>query len=606
MRIVVTGGTGSIGRRLVPALIARGDRVALVTRRPRDARRLIAATRDGDGGAASPEVEIVAGDCQAPGPWQRAIDGADAVVHLAGAGVADRRWSRGYRELIERSRIESTHQVAMAIEEAERRPPTFVCASATGYYGDTSDEEATERFPAGKGFLADLCVRWEDEARRAEALGVRVVRARIGVVLDEEGPALRRMLPWFRAGLGAIFGNGRQYMPWIHHRDCVAALVRCIDRRTLMGAVNVCAPEPCMQREFARALGRAVLRPVFLPVPPFAARLAIGALAEELYRSQRAVPKALLDDGFAFDAPDIHRAFELLLEEESADLPQPARRPRATGERATAALPKSSRPSARPRMVVVSAEAAIADDDGRPRAGVREAIRAASSHGCAVVVACERSSIGTSWLLADPLLHPIAIVSNGAVLWNEREGAAAHVERIEQSTLAAAVLAVRRAAPEVSLVYEGDHWVASDAEPPAGFGPLSLRLGRNELPPKPVARLHVVGTPEQVAAARVAIELPLWRERKIALFARGATRLVIASPLVDRAVAAQRIARKLGAARDEIMAIVGTLDDLGLADWCGFAVATADAPDPVRRLAGATLDATDDPFGEAVERFLVR
>ncbi len=610
MRVVITGGTGSIGRRLVPALVGRGDLVAVVSRRPRDVRRAI-------GGEAGRAVEIIAGDCQVPGPWQRAVDGADAVIHLAGAGIADRRWSASYRDLIERSRVESTHQVVNAIEEASARPPTLISASGTGYYGDAGDEIAHERFPAGKGFLADLCVRWEEEARRAEALGVRVVRARIGVVLDEDGPALRRMLPWFRAGLGAILG-GEQFLPWIHHADCVAGLIRMLDHRELIGPVNLTAPEPCRQRVFAKALGNAAGRPVFLRLPQALARLAFGGIADELYRSQRVVPRALLDSGMRFEAESIERAFELLLEEEAereraahAAAGVAPRVPRAApGERPRAALPRPTRPGVRPRLLVVSAEAAIADDDGRPRAGVREAVRAASSHGCAVVVATERSSAGAAWLLADPLLHPIAIVSNGAVLWNQREGAAPHLERLEQATLAAVLLAVRRAVPEITVYFEGDRWLASDAErapeATAGLGPLTLRLGANETPPKPVARMHIVGTPEAVARARAAIEGPFWRERKIAMVARGATRLIVAAPLVDRAVACQRIARLLGARREEVMAIVGVLDDLGLADWAGFSAATADAPDPVRRLASVSLAPGDNPLMDAVERFLAR
>lgn len=304
-RVVVTGGTGSIGRRLVPLIAARTHPVIVVSRRPREARRLLPMAH-----------QVVAGDCSCPGPWQEAIDGADAVVHLAGTGVADRRWSRRRRDLIASSRIESTHQVVEAMGAAARRPSTFVCASATGYYGDLGEEGADERFPPGKGFLADVCVRWEAEARKAETLGVRTVRARIGVVLDEEGPALKAMLPWFRVGLGASLGDGRQRVPWIHHRDCARALLRCIERGSLSGPVNLVAPESCTQLEFSRALGRAVGRPVLLRAPRPLLRLAKGGIADELFVSQAVRPAALLADGFVFAAPTIGRAFELLAEEE--------------------------------------------------------------------------------------------------------------------------------------------------------------------------------------------------------------------------------------------------------------------------------------------------
>ncbi|MDZ4755242.1 MAG: TIGR01777 family oxidoreductase [Phycisphaerae bacterium] len=591
MRIVVTGGTGSIGRKLIPGLLARGERVTAVTRRPRDARRLF-----------GPEVEVVAGDCACPGPWQRALDGAQAVIHLAGAGIADRRWSRRYRDVIESSRIDSTHQVVAAIGDADARPAVLIVASATGYYGDAGDEMITERFPPGKGFLADVCVRWEDEAKKAASFGVRVVRARFGVVLDEHGPALRRALPWFRAGLGPILGTGRQWLPWIHHRDCTAAIIACVDGEAIEGPVNITAPEPCTNRQFARTLGRAVLRPVFVHVPRAVLRTAIGGFAEELFRSQRAVPAVLEAAGFTFFAPTIERCFDLLLEEDPA--PKSAASTRRIASAAAGTLPKPVRPPARPRLLIVSAEAAIDDGHGRLRPGVREAIRAASSHGCAVVVATDRASSAARELLLEPLLHPTAIVANGAVLWNAREGAANYIERIEHGTLAAVALAARRAAPRSVLLFEGDDWLASDVEIPAELGRLTLRLATGELPPKPVARLHVVDVPEALGAVRQAIETPFWRERKIAIFQRGGLRLTIASPLVDRAVAAQRIARRLGATRDEIMALVGEQDDLGLADWCGFAVAIADAPDAVRRLAGATLPATDDELGAAVAAYL--
>lgn len=615
MRLVVIGGTGSIGRRLVPALLKRGDSIALVSRRPRDARRLYEGIDRGKTGM----LEVVPGDCEYPGPWQQVIDGADAVVHLAGAGVAEKRWSRKRCELIERSRVESTHQVVAAIEDAKLRPPTFVCASATGIYGDNADEIVGERFPPGKGFLADLCVRWEEEARRAEAFGVRVVRARIGIVLDEEGPALKAMLPWFRNGLGAVLGTGKQYVPWIHYRDCVAALLRAIDRRSLVGAVNVTAPEPSSQREFAKALAKAVGRPLLLWAPQAPVRLLLGGIADEAFRSQRAVPKALLADGMEFEATTIQRAMELLVEEEAA-------RERRTSPRASrsaaqgaegggrdailASLPKATTPARRPKLLVVSADAFVADGNGRVRPGVREAIRAASSCGTAVVLATERSSSAAAWLLAEPLLHPVAIVSNGAVLWNAGEGAAVHVERLEAALVAAILLAARRAAPEIAVLFEGDRWVASDGELPAGLssitGALTLRLGPNEVPDRAVARMHFVGAPDTVGRARAAIERPFWSDRSIALFGHGATRLVVTAPTVDRAVAAQRIARQLGVSREETMALVGTLDDLGLADWCGFSVAGGEVPDPVRRLAGVALDPQADALGESVRRYLLR
>ncbi|MDZ4830961.1 MAG: TIGR01777 family oxidoreductase [Phycisphaerae bacterium] len=614
MRILITGATGSIGRRLVPVLNARGDRVAVVTRRPRDARRLF-------GG----DVEVIAGDCSIPGPWQQAVEGASAVVHLAGVGIADKRWSARQRTLIETSRVESTHHVVNAIEEAKERPRVLVNASATGYYGDAGEENADERFPAGKGFLADVCVRWEAEAQKAEAFGLRVVRARIGVVLDEKGPALRLMLPWFRAALGATIGNGQQRLAWIWHGDCVAALAACVDRSTLSGPVNVVAPEPCTQRAFAKALGRAVGRPVILRVPWIALRVAYGPIADELVRSAGVVPTALLADRFLFRAPTIEACMEELLHEEStreASMRSLRGRPLTPVSQrlasvvlaagvADSAIPavrvsKPSRPPARPRMLVVSSSLidSILGDAQRPRLGSREAVRLASSRGCAVVIAGDARGPLLGPLLVDPLLHPLAIAANGAVLWNHREGRAIFADRVEPATLAGLSLAVRSAAPDIVLVFEGEDWIASERVDVVGFGKVDLRLTTGELPPKPSVRVHLVGSADAVKAARIAIELPFWRERKVTLFSRGTGLLSVAAPLVDRAVAAQRIARKLGATREETMALLATEDDLGLADWCGFSVAASDSPASVRRLAGAVLDASADSLGDAVRRYL--
>lgn len=596
MRIVVTGATGSIGRRLVPALLARGDRVAVVTRRPREARRLF-------GG----EVEIVAADCSVPGQWQLCVDGARAIVHLAGASVADGRWTRARRDLIETSRVEGTYHVVTAIEDARERPAALVCASGTAFYGDMGDEEIHERFPAGKGFLADVCVRWEAEARKAERFGVRVVLARIGVVLDEHGPALRRMLPWFRVALGATVGSGRQWMPWIWHGDCTAALIRCIDRATLKGPVNVTAPEPCTQREFAKALGRAVGRPALLRVPGPALRAGLGGLAEELLQSKRVVPRQLLDDGFRFEAPSIGSCMDALLREEADGRSGAGSAPPATAGIPAPTIARPARPPARPRLLVVSQE--VIDVGPAPRLGTQESLRAVANRGCAVVVASSARGPAMAHMLGDPLLHPIAIAANGAVLWSHREGRAVHSERLDQSTLAALTLALRGAVPGVDLVFEGEDWLAGARDEIEGFGGVDLRLRSGELPPKPTVRLHAIAPPAALASAREAVT-HFWRERKVTLFGHGAGgALTIAAPLVDRAVAAQRIARRIGATREETMAIVANDDDIGLADWCGFAVAVADAPGAVRRLVAAALPSArgagpeSEPLAVAVRKY---
>jgi hypothetical protein len=242
------------------------------------------------------------------GPWS--VEGADAVVNLAGASVAGKRWSPDYKQEIETSRLRSTRALVEAIASAQRRPRVLVNASAVGYYGGRGDEILDEAAGPGADFLARVCEQWEAEARRAP---VRSVQVRTGIVLSPTGGALGSMLPPFKAFVGGPVGNGRQWFPWIHLADEVAGILWCIDRDSLSGPVNFAAPGIVTMAEFAKALGRALHRPSWAPVPAAALKILLGEFASALLEGQRAVPRKLLESGFQFRFTDADAALRDIL-----------------------------------------------------------------------------------------------------------------------------------------------------------------------------------------------------------------------------------------------------------------------------------------------------
>ncbi len=293
MKVLITGGTGFLGERLVRKLAERGDEVTVLSRR---AGRSELATQ-------------VVWTPDAPGAWTSEVSKADAIVHLAGAGILDKRWTEEHLRVCRASRVVATKLVAEAIAARSDKLKVFVSASAVGYYGFRSDDRVCdEGSPHGDDVLAEMCAAWEASCAPAEAAGVRVVRARIGVVLGPEGGALAQMLPMFRLGLGGSLGSGSQMLPWIHAADAVDALIFAVDTQALSGPVNVTAPNPVTMRVFAKELGRALGRPSFLSVPAFALRIAVGKGAEVILTGQNAPPKRLLDAGFSFRYPHLDAA----------------------------------------------------------------------------------------------------------------------------------------------------------------------------------------------------------------------------------------------------------------------------------------------------------
>lgn len=294
MHIVVTGGTGLIGTALCRALSAEGHRVTVLTRFERDSTQ---------GRTFVTDLE----HCTLP---------VDAVINLAGAGLADRRWTAGYKRTIAQSRIELTRQLVTWIAGQAERPKTLISASAIGYYGASHEGSFTEQGLPGKGFAADLCQRWEQEALRAKALEVNVAVLRLGVVLARQGGALGKMTQSFRFGVESWLGDGEQWLSWVHIDDAVRAILFVLAADPRAEVYNTVAPEPVSHRHFAQGVGRHSTSLVKLGVPSLAARLLAGEMAEELLLSgQRVHPKALLDQGFEFAYPTLNLALDSLLGE---------------------------------------------------------------------------------------------------------------------------------------------------------------------------------------------------------------------------------------------------------------------------------------------------
>jgi len=296
MKVLVSGSHGLVGRAFIQSLLNRGDTVS----------RLV---REAPSGSSDIEWH----------PNQRQIDvarlgGFDAVVHLAGESIASGRWTPEKKQKIRDSRINGTQLLSGALANTSQPPAVFVCASAIGVYGDRGDEVLTEQSAPGNDFLADVCKQWEVSAQPAAEKGIRLVKARLGIVLDRDGGALAKMLPPFRMGIGGRIGDGKQWMSWIALADVVRALEFVIDKRELSGAVNFVAPNPVTNTTFTSALGNILGRPTFFPVPAFGARLAFGEMADALLlSSQRVEPKRLNETGFNFRYANLNDALSVIL-----------------------------------------------------------------------------------------------------------------------------------------------------------------------------------------------------------------------------------------------------------------------------------------------------
>lgn len=297
MRLVLTGASGFIGSALCPRLLEQGHSLTLLTHgAPRDA-----------GSATKRWLHWTPGVLT---EWKSALDGADGVINLAGEPIAAKKWSTTQRRRIESSRIDSTRSLVQAIGEAAHKPQFLISASATGYYGPRGDEIITEETDPGRDFLSSVCRVWEDEAKKAEAFGVRVVRLRTGIVLGRGGGALVKMAEPFKFFVGGKLGSGKQWMSWIHLEDHVRLIIELMSNARASGPVNATAPAPVTNKEFCETLGKVMRRPCWATVPGFALRLALGEMADMLLTGQRVIPAVAEKLGFEFRHPKLQQALE--------------------------------------------------------------------------------------------------------------------------------------------------------------------------------------------------------------------------------------------------------------------------------------------------------
>lgn len=302
MKIVVSGGTGFIGRPLCASLCQEGHRVTLLTRRKEEAQRLFGSA-----------VTAVEWNGKEAGAWENCLEGADAVINLAGAPIADARWTDTRKRLLIESRILTTRLLVETLSRRSSKPRILISASGIGYYGASDDRLLDEGAARGQGFLADLCLAWEAEALRAAEFGVRVVTLRTGMVLERDGGALPKMLLPFRLFVGGPIMPGTQWVSWIHRRDHIGLIQWLLAMPSVSGPVNAVAPEAVTMNRFCKVLGQVLHRPSWLPLPGFALQVALGELATLMTRGQRVNPAKALSGGYVFHYPTLEPALRAIL-----------------------------------------------------------------------------------------------------------------------------------------------------------------------------------------------------------------------------------------------------------------------------------------------------
>jgi len=303
MKILIAGGTGLIGRRLIDRLQQDGHSVVLLSRHPKK-----------HDTAFPDHTRLVEWDGKSAGAWTSEMDTIDAVINLAGENIGQGRWTAARKKHLLDSRLDSTRAIVKAIEHASKKPEVLLNASAVGVYGNVPEGACSEDHAPGKDFLAHICVEWEKAALEAEQFGVRVALPRTGIVLDTGGGALAKLLLPFKLFAGGPLGSGKQWFPWVHLEDEVGAIIHAMNTKTLRGPFNVAAPEVVRMKEFTRVLGTVMHRPSWAPVPGFVLKIILGEMAGPLLLSgQQAVPEKLLQSGYAFSFPRLRDALEHLL-----------------------------------------------------------------------------------------------------------------------------------------------------------------------------------------------------------------------------------------------------------------------------------------------------
>ncbi len=301
MKIVLTGATGFIGRSLTNEFLKHGDDLVILTR------------SNAEKFPPNPKLKFVKWNPADQTSIADAVDGSDAVINLAGESIIKKRWTQTQKKKILESRVNATQIIANSIKKVSNRPKILINASAVGYYGPHGNESLAEDAKAGNGFLTDVCKAWEAHAIRVEDFDVRVIRLRIGIVLDRDGAALKFMVPPFKMFMGGWLGSGNQWMSWITREDLIRLILFCLDNPNVRGAVNGTAPQPVTNKAFSMVLAQVLKRPCFMPVPSFALKLLLGEVSEMLLTGQRVIPKKVQDLGFSFRSPEIRNALEKIL-----------------------------------------------------------------------------------------------------------------------------------------------------------------------------------------------------------------------------------------------------------------------------------------------------
>ena len=307
MKIVITGGTGFIGQALCTTLVQGGHRVTALTRPTGQLHH-------------RPELPVQAVEWNARDsvPWEQVLEGADAVINLAGAPIAEARWTTARKQLITDSRVITTRLLVRALSRWSSKPVTFISASGIGYYGTSDTRSLDEGAARGQGFLADLCLAWEAEALRAAEFGARVVLLRTGMVLERDGGALAKMVLPFKLFAGGPIMPGIQWVSWIHRRDHIGLIEWALANNRIAGPLNAVAPEAVTMKDFCMRLGRALRRPSWIPVPEFVLKLALGELGSMMTTGQRVTPKKAIEGGYTFQYPTLESALQTIFPDRTA------------------------------------------------------------------------------------------------------------------------------------------------------------------------------------------------------------------------------------------------------------------------------------------------
>jgi uncharacterized protein (TIGR01777 family) len=309
MHVLITGGTGTIGQRLITQLFKHGHIVTVLSRQKYRPATLPA------------KIYFTQWDSKTAEGWGHLLEKVDAVVNLAGAGIADEKWTPERKQLIKQSRIDAGQAVTEAFRSVENKPKVLIQASAVGYYGPQKDALITENQGPGNDFLSEVCVAWEASSEAVEAMGVRRPIIRTGLVLDDSGGAFPKLIMPFRLGVGGPIGSGYQWYPWIHYLDEADAIRFLIEHETATGPFNLTAPNPLRNRDLAKIIGKVMHRPAFAPAPSFVFKMMFGEMSTVLLNGQRAVPQRLLDLGYIFKFPGAREALAHLLHPSEQDTP---------------------------------------------------------------------------------------------------------------------------------------------------------------------------------------------------------------------------------------------------------------------------------------------